>query len=44
MAPAGYTDFRPGRGGRGRRRYLYAAGSAAADAGGYAAMLVRYRP
>jgi hypothetical protein len=44
ITPAGYADFRPAVLRAAGSTYLYAAGSAAADAGGRAAVLVRYRP
>lgn len=44
IAPGGFSDFRPVALKAGGDAYLYAAGSAAADGGGRAALLVRYRP
>lgn len=44
LAPAGFSDFRPVALRAAGDAYLYAAGSAAADGGGRAALLVRYRP
>jgi hypothetical protein len=44
LTPAGFSDFRPVALRAAGDEYLYAAGSAAADGGGRAAMLVRYRP
>ena len=44
LTPAGFSDFRPVALRAAGDTYLYAAGSAAADGGGRAALLVRYRP
>jgi hypothetical protein len=44
ISPAGYDDFRPVTIRASGSAYLYAAGSAAADGGGRASVLVRYRP
>ena len=44
LTPAGYGDFRPVALQAAGDAYLYAAGSAAAEGGGRAALLVRYRP
>ena len=44
LTPAGFSDFRPAALRAAGDTYLYAAGSAAADGGGRAALLVRYRP
>ena len=44
LTPAGYGDFRPVALKAAGDAYLYAAGSAAAEGGGRAALLVRYRP
>jgi hypothetical protein len=44
LTPAGFSDFQPGALRAAGDTYLYAAGSAAADGGGRAALLVRLRP
>ena len=44
LTPAGYSDFRPVALRAAGDTSLYAAGSAAADGGGRAALLVCYRP